>query len=195
MWLLLWSRVYNRPVYFSISTPPSNWLIKQSYLAAERERRANATLMLKLDSLYSFCPARGACSAFSKRCAPDRRFKIQISCWKKHARCVWAICVFAYLLEFTLVLTRTPRAGNLLFCCIDVRGGGGGKWESRSEFKQWNRLPLTWTARCIVYDKEITLSERFVPFRTGKNFNADTGSSNISTTSHTTVIFWLLDCF
>lgn len=43
--------VYNRPVYFSISTPPSNWLIKQSYLAAERARRANATLLLKLDSL------------------------------------------------------------------------------------------------------------------------------------------------
>jgi hypothetical protein len=37
--LLLWSRVYNRPVYFSISTPPSNWLIKQSYLAGERAAR------------------------------------------------------------------------------------------------------------------------------------------------------------
>lgn len=116
--------VYNRPVYFSISTPPSNWLIKQSYLAAERARRANATLLLlllKLDSLVFFLSARGACSAFSKRFAPDRRFKIQISCWKKHAR---SLCVSHLRFRvpagiYTCTYTHS-RAGNLLFCCIDV---------------------------------------------------------------------------
>lgn len=135
--------VYNRPVYFSISTPPSNWLIKQSYLAAERAaRKRHAAAETRLSCMYSFCP-RSERALHSQR--GSRRIaalKYKLAAGKNTlAHCVWAICVFAYLLEFTLVLTRTHVLGICFFVVL-MCGGGERKnvaWTMKSTAAHLNR--------------------------------------------------------